>query len=106
MDRLTAANLRREAGSIVVAVPEPQELDFAVDLDSLRFVSKKNVTMALADWLQGRDLEAELRARIRTDALAFMTQHQLIPMRAAIVTRLNAWAPMISDALGVALKFE
>jgi hypothetical protein len=106
LEHLSPANLRREVEGIVVTVPEPRELDFAVDMPSLRFMSKRNVTMAIADWLRGRDLENELRSKLRADALAFMKSQDLIPARGSIVTRLNAWAPVLSEAVGVNVRFE
>ena len=62
--------------------------------------------MAIADWLQGRDLEADLRARLKADTLSFMAAQQLIPARSAIVARLNEWAPVISRAAGAEVRFE
>jgi hypothetical protein len=113
MAGMTPANLRREHGRLVVTVPEPRVLDFATDVGSLRFlskrngtVSKRNGTVVVRDWMLGRDLEAELRARIKADAMDFMASHHLIPARASIVTRLNAWAPVLSDNLGVKVRFE
>ena len=103
---LTPADLHREAGRVVVAIPEPRQLDFAVDVGSLKFLSKRNVTVAIADWLQGRDLEADLRARLQVDALEFMAAQQLMPTRADIVARLNEWAPALSSALGVEVCFK
>lgn len=106
MAGITPSSLRREHGMLVVTVPEPRELDFAVDLDSFRFLSKRNATMAIRDWVEGRDLEAELRTRFKAEALAFMSAQQLIPTRASIVARLNRWAPVLSPTLGVEVKFE
>ena len=103
---LTRANLRRDQEMLVVTVPEPRELDFSVDVGSLRFIGKRNVTVAIADWLQGRDIEAELRARLKEEALAFMAAQQLIPARSTIVARLNTWAPALSTTLGVEVRFE
>lgn len=103
---VTPANLRREAGRLTVMVPEPRELDFAVDVGSLRFISKRNVTVAIRDWLQGQDLEDDLRKRLKAEALTFMATQQLIPARSMIVARLNGWAPVLSDNLGVEVRFE
>jgi hypothetical protein len=106
MADLTPANLRREHGILAVTIPEPRELDFAIDLDSLSFLSKRNGTVVVRDWLEGRDLEGELRARLKADARAFMSTQQLIPARSTIVARLNTWAPVLSDNLGVDVRFE
>jgi hypothetical protein len=103
---VTPANLRREAGRLTVMVPEPRELDFAVDVGSLRFISKRNVTVAIRDWLQGQNLEDDLRKRLKGEALAFMATQQLIPARSTIVARLNGWAPVLTDNLGVEVRFE
>ncbi len=106
LTRLTPANLHRQGERVVVKVPEPQVLDFAVDPDSLRFLSKRNLTVAIVDRLQGRDLEAELRSRLKAEALAFMARQQLLPTRSSIVARLNEWAPALSGVVGAEVRFE
>ena len=106
LSTVTPTALRRESGKLVVTVPEPRELDFAVDVGSLRLLSKRNGTMIVRDWLEGRDLETELRVRIKADALAFMVRKELVPTRSSIVARLNTWAPVLSNTLGVEVSFE
>lgn len=103
---LTPADIRREGERVVVRVPAPRELDFAVDPGSIRIIQKRSGPVVVADWLGGRDLEAELRARLHEDALSFLRAHDLIPPRAALVARLNAWAPHLGANLGVELRFE
>ena len=104
--RLTEESVVREGGGIVVTVPDPEELDFAVDLDSLRYLSRRSGLQVAADWLLDRDQEAELRAQFREAARLYLREEGLLPARADIVARLNRHADALSGRLGVEVRFR
>ena len=94
------------AGVLTVRLPEPSELDFAVDLDSLRFLSKRSGLMVIADWALDRDQEAELRRQFKAASLSYMRSEDLVPGKAEILARLNGFDELLGRLVGVRVVFE
>ena len=103
---LTKDSIRLRDDQIVITLPPAKELDFAVDLESLQFISKMSGTVALADWLRGKDLYAELRAQFKPKAIGFMRQNGMIPDRQKILARLNSMCLVLTENLGLKVVFE
>jgi hypothetical protein len=91
---------------MIVRLPEPRELDFALDPASFRYITKRSGWNVVVDYVRNRDLEAELRRDIHRHALAFFAQKQLLPTRAKIVHQLNELATPLSRELGVPIEFR
>ena len=106
MRELTKDSVTLRENQIVVTLPSPKELDFAVDLESLQFISKMSGTVALVDWLKGKDMYGELRAQFKPKAIAFMRQNSMIPDRQKILGRLNALSPALEQHIGLKVNFE
>jgi len=93
-------------GVLTVRMPEPRELDFAVDMDSLRFVSKRSGLTVIADWALDRNQESELRRQFKSVAIAGMRSENLIPRKTDILERLNKVAGNLGTVVGVTVVFE
>jgi len=106
MKELIKDSIRLRDHQIVVTLPPAKELDFAVDLESLQFISKMSGTVALVDWLKGKDMYAELRAQFKPKAIEFMKQNGMIPDRQKILGRLNSMALVLTENLGLKVVFE
>ena len=106
MKELTKDSITLRNNQIVVTLPPTKELDFAVDLESLHFISKMSGTVALVDWLKGKDMYAELRAQFKPKALEFMKQNGMIPDRQRILARLNSMSSVFTENLGLKVAFE
>ena len=106
MKELTGHSISLRENQIVVTLPPAKELDFAVDLESLQFISKMSGTVALVDWLQGKDMYAELRAQFKPKAIAFMKQSSMIPDRQRLLARLNSMSSVLTENLGLKVNFE
>jgi len=106
MEELTGHSISLRENQIVVTLPPAKELDFAVDLESLQFISKMSGTVALVDWLQGKDMYAELRAQFKPNAIAFMKQSSMIPDRQRLLARLNSMSSVLTENLGLKVSFE
>jgi len=106
LTKLSRDAIKRDGDSVVVNVPEPQELDFGVDLASVRVISKRSGLIAIRDWASGRDLRRELRKDFARAAKAFLRRKGLIPTRQQLVDRLNGYAPALSSKLGVQVVFR
>jgi len=103
---LGESDLRLSGSVLTITLPQPRELDFAADLDSFRFVSKRSGLMAIADWALDRDQEAELRRQFKTAAITSMRSEGMIPRKGDILARLNGVAVRLGSALGVDVRFE
>lgn len=86
--------------------PEPEELDFSVDIDSMRYLTKRSGLQVLTDWAMDRDQKAELRSQFKNATYAYMREEDLLPKRAQIVSRLNELAGLVSDRLDMQLVFR
>jgi hypothetical protein len=106
MKELTGNSISRRENQIVVTLPPAKELDFAVDLESLHFIAKMSWTVALVDWLKGKDMYAELRAQFKPKAIAFMKQNSMIPDRQRLLARLNSMSSVLTENLGLKVNFE
>jgi len=106
MKELIKDSIRLRDHQVVVTLPPAKELDFAVDLESLQFISKMSGTVALVDWLKGKDMYAELRAQFKPKAIEFMKQNGMIPDRQKIIGRLNSMSVVLTEDLGLKVTFE
>jgi hypothetical protein len=106
MKELTKDSITLRNNQIFVTLPPTKELDFAVDLESLHFISKMSGTVALVDWLKGKDMYAELRAQFKPKALEFMKQNGMIPDRQRILARLTSMSSVFTENLGLKVTFE
>ncbi len=106
MKELTKDSITLRNNQIFVTLPPTKELDFAVDLESLHFISKMSGTVALVDWLKGKDMYAELRAQFKPKALEFMKQNGMIPDRQRILARLNSMSSVFTENLGLEVTFD
>ena len=106
MKELTKDSIKLQDNAIMVVLPPAKELDFAVDLESLQFISKMSGTVALVDWLKGKDMYAELRAQFKPKAIEFMKQNGMIPDRQRILGRLNSMSLLLTENIGLKFAFE
>lgn len=106
MKELTKDSIQLRDQQIFVTLPPAKELDFAVDLESLQFISKVSGTVALVDWLQGKDMYAELRAQFKPKAIEFMKQSNMIPDRQKILGRLNSMSSLLTEQIGLKVIFQ
>lgn len=104
--RLPEDAVRREGDVIAITVPEPTQLDFSVDMDSLRFLSKKSGWMSLRDFLQKADLRQELQSQLQQAAMKMLREDHLLPTREELVRRMNTWAPAFEGKVGVKVVFR
>jgi hypothetical protein len=106
VSKLSADDLVRTNGTLVVNLPPPEELDFAVDLESMRFISKRSGLQVIADWVTNADQEQELRDQFKEAALQYMRDEKLIPSKEAILQRLSSFSDMFSEYIGVQVVFR
>ena len=106
LGKLSKEDVVRDGKRVVVTIPEPEELEFSVDLDSMRYLTKRSGLQAATDWLLDRDQKAELRSQFRAAAHSYLRDEELLPTRQEIVGRLNEFRGVIGGSLGVEVLFR
>jgi len=106
MKELTKDSIQLRDHEVLVTLPPAKELDFAVDLESLQFISKVSGTVALVDWLKGKDMHAELRAQFKPKAIEYMKKNGMIPDRQKILSRLNSMSALLTEQIGLKVTFQ
>ena len=106
MKELTKDSITLTNNQIFVTLPPTKELDFAVDLESLHFISKMSGTVALVDWLKGKDMYAELRAQFKPKAIEYMKKNRMLPDRQEILGRLNSMSTLLTEHIGLQVTFR
>ena len=89
-------------GKSVIILPEPKALDFSVDMDSVRFLTRQSGLMLVADALQDNDAKAALLRQLQVEAIEYLQDREMLPDKATIVQRLNAIVPR----LGLEVEFR
>ena len=98
--------LSHVGGRMIVRLPEPRELDFAMDPGSFRYVTKRSGWNVVRDYVLNKNIETELRQQVHQQALTFFTEKQLLPTRAKLVNQLNNLAAPFSKEIGVPVEFR
>jgi len=96
----------REGAAIVVTVPEPKILDFATDLESIRFISKESGLQRIWGLVAGRDTRAELEKIFQAEAERFVKDNSMVPDRAELLDRLRSYAPTLAGRVGMEVEFR
>ena len=104
LERIEENDIVRSGTGVEIRVPRPSVLDFVIAPDA-EFVSKRTGLQALRDWLNGRDLEQELRESVRAEAMAFVRSHDLLPDPESILGRVNDFAPALAPASDKRVRF-
>ncbi|MCE9588889.1 MAG: DUF4230 domain-containing protein [Planctomycetes bacterium] len=97
--------IREEPGRVVVEFPRPTVLDVAIDPD-WKLYDKRTGMWVIADWFTGRDVEKELRSRLKERAIDFAEKNDLLPAPAAVLARLNRYAAALSARAGKPVEFR
>jgi len=82
--------------NVCITLPDPQELDFSVDLDSARFLRKRSGLVVLRDFLQDLNFQHELERQLHQAAQEMLRDEKLMPSREELVDRLNRIAPTLT----------
>jgi hypothetical protein len=90
----------------VVLLPEPEVLDFAVDVASLRFLTRRSILQVLGDNFTDHDLRTDLQSRFRAASESFFHEQCLLPDRATLCARLTAHAQSWAGRVGVPVSFR
>jgi hypothetical protein len=107
MDKLKAADIRREGQRIICRLPEPELLDFSVDPTSIRSMTSSTAIPKLVDiFSDGSGQRALLEMRLYERAKQFAQENNLRPTRGELVKQLNGDILELNKAIGVDIQFE
>ncbi len=107
LSALDPQDISHEADVLIVRVPEPEILNVSVDLETRTLFDKKSGLIAVKEYLQKRDVRAELQQRLETRAREFAVQEGLVPGRQSLLDRLNkVAAPLVAAHVGVTVEFR
>lgn len=104
MTKVTDKDIHDMGDRVVIVLPSPRVLDFAIDPNFKTITKRSGVNVAL-DWMYGNDLEAEMRSQIQTAALKFAYHNELVPKPAVVLRRLNRTARLFSSQVGKPVVF-
>ena len=104
--KLSTNSIVREGASMLVTIPDPQELDFSFDPYFQKSITKKSSLNVIADFVMNKDMESELRTQLKSHAIKFFTSRDLMPTRQKIVRQLNGFAPVFSEKIGMNVEFR
>lgn len=99
-------DIHRDGDTIVIRLPEPELLDFALVPGSVRFMSKSTSVPKLHDYLNGGSQRELLESHLHDQALDFAHQQHLLPTRQEILQQLCGASVMLERAAGAKLRFE
>jgi hypothetical protein len=105
--KLDAASITRAGKDrVVVRLPDPEMLDFAVDPSSFTYITKRSGLNVIRDYVMDKDIEAELRVKLRPHAVRFFADQRLLPTRARIVQRLQGYLAPLERETGMQIELR
>jgi len=106
LSKISPSSIKKENSGIVITLPEPRELDFSVDLSSLKYITKRSGLNVIADFVMDRDIEKELREQMKESALKFFQDKKLIPSKTKTISKLNSYFAPVAQQIGMPITFE
>lgn len=106
LDKLTEDSLEQNNSSIIVHLPDVEMLDMSPDLSTVDIYTKTSGLVWLYDQIAGYDMQEDLLNQFDSVATEFAYSEDLLPERSEIVTRLNSFAPVLSEYAGKDILFE
>lgn len=99
---LTPESVTREANNILITLPDPKELAFEPDLESMRFATSQSFYTKVLDMLGGNEeIEVELLRMLHDKAAEFAASEDLTPSRQELVNRMNNYTPLIENQFSI-----
>lgn len=104
--RIASADVNTRSHPITVRLPEPALIDVAVDLESVRFITKTSGLNVVSDYLNARNLREELLRQLQRQAIRQLQTRGALPDRAALVARLNVQSDRLFAGSAAAIRFR
>lgn len=103
---LTPDSLVQDSGALTVNLPDVELLEMSPDLASAELYTKTSGLVWLYDQMSGYDMHKVLLAQMDSVAIQFVASEGLLPDRSSIISRLNGFAPVLSEYAGMEVIFR
>jgi len=100
LKKIDESNISREQDKIIVEIPEPELLDFAVDYERTRMLTKRSGFFIITDLILNRDMRDELYQKLKTATVEQLSEYRMFPSREELVARLNQYSTFLGSQLG------
>lgn len=104
MGKVTDQDIHDMGDRVVIVLPSPGVLDFAID-PNFKIITKRSGVNVVLDWVYGNDIEAEMRSQIQSAAMKFAHVNDLLPMPRTVLARLNRTATVFTSKVGKPVIF-
>ena len=104
--RITPAEVEIRSYPIAVRLPEPEVIGVAVDLESIKFITKTSGLNLINDYLNNRNLREDLIRQLQRRAICQLQSRGVLPDRAALVARLNEKSGRLLAGSPVPIRFQ
>jgi hypothetical protein len=105
LETINEDDITRDLGKVIVKLPEPELLDFAVDYARTRVLTRRSGLLIIADLIRNSDMRDDLYKKLRKETVDQLKEYQMFPSREELVARLNRYSPVLRSQLGVELVF-
>lgn len=107
MNKLTQASNAEGKEGITITLPEPEVLDFAVDLDSLKFRAlKTGISTRIINVFRDETLKDKLQKDVKSAVQEFVSTPRTMPSKSEMLKEMGGLEKILSDAYKVKLTFN
>jgi hypothetical protein len=107
MKKLTNDSIDNTDDNIAVKLPDPEVLDFSVDLDSLKFVRlKTGVATFIQNAFRDETLKDKLLKEVKKAVEEFVSTPGAMPSKSEMLNEMGGFERILSDAYGVKVSFK
>ena len=107
MMKLSDASTSYSKDKIVITLPEPEVLDFAVDLDSLKFRSlRTGIITKIGNVFRDETLKDKLQKEIKSSVNEFVMTPGTMPTKKEMLEEVTGFEKILTDSYKVKVKFN
>ena len=107
MNKLTEASNADGKEGITITLPEPEVLDFDVDLDSLKFRAlKTGLITRIGNVFRDETLKDNLLKDVKSAVEEFVSTPGTMPSKSELLKEMRGLERILSDAYKVKLTFD
>ncbi|OPL19438.1 MAG: hypothetical protein AVO35_10495 [Candidatus Aegiribacteria sp. MLS_C] len=103
---LTVDSIQQTSGGYIIHLPDLELLEMSPDLTTAELYTKTSGLVWLHDRISGYDMHEALLSQMDSVATEFLFSEGLLPERSEIVSRLNGFAPVLSEYAGADVVFQ
>jgi|GEM_PF-2631613 len=107
MKKLTADSTQSAGDEVSIVLPDPEVLDFAVDLDSLKFMPlKTGVITRVGNVFRDETLKDKLQKEIKKSIEQFVSTPGAMPTKDEMLKEMIGFERILTDAYKVKVSFK